>query len=226
MYHRIATDGPPGLEQFRVPPQLFEEQLSALKQAGFQSFSLSAWVDALFSRSEALPEKPVILTFDDGYRDFLISALPLLQRHSLTATVFVVAARIGGSADWDLRYGEAAPLMSWPELGEIRSEGIELGCHSLAHRPMTEMNEGELVADTLNAREILEQGLGHPIAHFAYPYGAENASVRKIVADLGFDCAVTCQPGLSWFEDDLMRLPRIEVTGSCLAEELLVQLAQ
>jgi peptidoglycan/xylan/chitin deacetylase (PgdA/CDA1 family) len=65
MYHRIATSGPPGLDRFRVDPTLFEEQLSALKQVGFQTIDLSDWIGAL-SRSEAFPEKPIILTFDEA----------------------------------------------------------------------------------------------------------------------------------------------------------------
>jgi peptidoglycan/xylan/chitin deacetylase (PgdA/CDA1 family) len=100
MYHRVATNGPPGLDRFRVDPTLFDEQLSALKQAGFRTIDLGDWVGAL-SRSKALLGKPIILTFDDGYRDFLTAALPALRRYSLAATVFLVAHRIGGRADWD-----------------------------------------------------------------------------------------------------------------------------
>jgi hypothetical protein len=70
MYHRVATNGPPGLDRFRVDPTLFDEQLSALKQAGFRTIDLGDWVGVL-SRSKALLGKPIILTFDDSYRDFL-----------------------------------------------------------------------------------------------------------------------------------------------------------
>jgi peptidoglycan/xylan/chitin deacetylase (PgdA/CDA1 family) len=223
MYHRVATDGPQGLGRFRVAPSLFDEQLCALKQAGFRSIDLNLWVEAL-SSSEVLPGKPLVLTFDDGYRDFLAAALPSLRRYSFAATAFVVSDRIGGVADWDLHYGEVAPLMSWEELRTIENEGVELGCHSLVHKPMTEMDQADLLTQTEQAREILELGLGHPVLHFAYPYGAENLSIRNLVAALGFRSAVTCQCGISRSGNDLMRLPRIEVHGRCTPEELLVQL--
>jgi peptidoglycan/xylan/chitin deacetylase (PgdA/CDA1 family) len=220
MYHRIATDGPLDLDQFRVDPILFDEQLSALRQVGFQPTSLRDWVGAL-AKAETPAGKPIILTFDDGYRDFLTAALPALRKHSFAAIVFLVAGRIGGVADWDANYGEAAPLMTWPELLEVEHEGIELGCHSLIHQPMTEMNDAELVADTRHARRILERRLGHSVDHFAYPYGAENTLVQKAVATLGFKSAVSCRPGLSRPGDDPMCLPRIDVPGGCTPEELL-----
>jgi peptidoglycan/xylan/chitin deacetylase (PgdA/CDA1 family) len=223
MYHRVATDGPAGLGRFRVDPILFDEQLAALKQTGFRAIDLNGWMAAL-SRAEALTGRPIILTFDDGYRDFVTAALPALRRYSFAATVFLVADRIGGVADWDSSYGEPAALMSWQELREIGTEGVELGCHSLIHRPMTEMNRADLLADTRRAREILELGLGQPVTHFAYPYGAENMSVREAIAALGFASAVSCRPGISQLGDNPMCLPRVEVAGTCAPEELIVQL--
>jgi peptidoglycan/xylan/chitin deacetylase (PgdA/CDA1 family) len=223
MYHRVASHGPPGLGRFRADPNLFDEQMNALQQAGFRPVVLNDYVEAV-SRSEALSGKPIVLTFDDGYRDFLTAALPALRKYSFVATVFVVAARIGGVAEWDLRFGAAAPLMSWEELSAVASEGVELGCHSLFHQPMTEMKHADLMTGIGQAREILELGLGHAVHHFAYPYGAENVFVRNLVAVLGFRSAVTCRPGISQLGNDAMRLPRIEIQADCQPEELLIQL--
>jgi peptidoglycan/xylan/chitin deacetylase (PgdA/CDA1 family) len=224
MYHRVATDGPIGLQRFRVDPALFEEQLSALKQAGFTSINLSRWVGAN-SKVDDLPTKPLVITFDDGYRDFATAALPALLRQSLLATVFLVAERIGGLADWDSSYGEIAPLMSWQELAEVGAEGVELGCHSLTHQPMTEMKQADLLTETTRAREILESGLGCPVTHFAYPYGAENVFVRSSISILGFQSAVTCCPYISRLGNDPMCLPRIEVPAGCTPEELIKRLS-
>ena len=79
MYHRVATAGPPGLERFRVDPTLFEEQLSALRHHGFTTIGLTEGVEVL-SEGEEPTGKPVIITFDDGYRDFL-TALPELYNY-------------------------------------------------------------------------------------------------------------------------------------------------
>ena len=222
MYHRVATAGPLGLERFRVDPTLFDEQLSALRHYGYSTIGLTDGVE-LLSEREVPTGKPIIITFDDGYRDFL-TALPSLQKYLFTATVFLVAARIGGSADWDTCYGETAPLMSWPEILEIAGEGTELGCHSLTHCPMTEMDYLDLLKDTRQARKILEFALETPITHFAYPYGAENKIVRSVIAALGFSSAVSCRPAVARFGDEILCLPRIEVPGSCTPEELIVQI--
>jgi peptidoglycan/xylan/chitin deacetylase (PgdA/CDA1 family) len=222
MYHRVASAGPPGLKQFRVDPNLFDEQLSALRHFGYSAIGLSDGVEVL-SEEREITGKPVIITFDDGYRDFL-TALPSLKKYLFSATVFLVAGRIGGFADWDAGYGETAPLMSWPEILKIAGEGIELGCHSLTHRPMTEMNYSDLLRDTHQAREILEFGLEPPITHFAYPYGAENEIVRSVIAALNFRSAVSCRPAMARSDDEILCLPRIEVRGSWTPEELLVQI--
>jgi peptidoglycan/xylan/chitin deacetylase (PgdA/CDA1 family) len=222
MYHRVAAVGPLGLERFRVDPTLFDEQLSALRHYGYSTIGLNDGVQVL-SESEDLVGKPIIITFDDGYRDFL-TALPSLQKYLFGATVFLVAGRIGGFAEWDTCYGETASLMSWPEIREIAGEGTELGCHSLTHRPMTEMNYSDLLRDTCQARKILEDGLGTSMTHFAYPYGAENKVVRSVIGNLGFSSAVSCRPALARFGDEILSLPRIEVTGSCMPEELIVQI--
>jgi peptidoglycan/xylan/chitin deacetylase (PgdA/CDA1 family) len=108
------------------------------------------------------------------YKDFLTGAIPVLRAHGFSATVFLVAERIGETADWDAQYGESAPLLSWEEVRGLQEIGIEFGCHSSAHRPMTGMRLLELAEDAVRARAILQEGLGTPVTTLAYPYGAVN----------------------------------------------------
>ena len=117
-----------------------------------------------------------------GYQDFLTAALPTLRCHGFSATVFLVAERIGGFADWDAHYGDPAPLMSLDEVRALREIGIEFGCHSAVQQPPTGMDLAQLIQDTARSRAILEEGLGAPLTSLAYPYGAENEFVRRIVA--------------------------------------------
>jgi peptidoglycan/xylan/chitin deacetylase (PgdA/CDA1 family)/SAM-dependent methyltransferase len=219
MYHRIAIDGPTTLARYRMAPDLFAAQMDALYRAGYHTVHLEEWINAL-TRNEQLQGKPIILTFDDGYRDFLTAAMPVLRYYGFSATVFLVAERIGGVADWDSVYGEAAPLLSWQEVHALQETGTEFGCHSAMHWPMTGLSLAELTEDTARSRAILEEGLGAPINSLAYPYGAENEFVRRVVADLSFQAAVTCNPGISRLGDDPLRLRRIEVFGDCTPEQL------
>jgi len=225
MYHRIAAKGPLTLERYRVTPELFSDQLAVLYRAGYRTIGIHDWIRAI-EGDEPLSGKPIILTFDDGYRDFLTDAMPLLRVHGFSATVFLVAERIGGISDWDAEYGESAPLLSWDEVRALQEAGVDFGCHSSLHRPLTGMHLGELTEDIVRARAILEEGLGTPVTTLAYPYGMVNEFVREIVADLGFRAALTCEPGISRLGDDLLRLRRIEVPGGCTPEHLVSQLNQ
>jgi glycosyltransferase involved in cell wall biosynthesis/peptidoglycan/xylan/chitin deacetylase (PgdA/CDA1 family) len=220
MYHRIADDGPPALERYRVAPDLFATQIAALHQAGYRTVRLEQWIGAII-RNEPLSGQPIILTFDDGYQDFLTAAMPVLRHYGFSATVFLVADRVGGVAEWDSHFGPTAPLLSWSEVRILQEAGIEFGCHSATHLPMIGMHLAELTEQTARARGILEEGLATPVTALAYPYGAENEFVRRVVADLGFQGAVSCEPGISRLGDGLLRLPRIEVFGGCTPERLL-----
>jgi peptidoglycan/xylan/chitin deacetylase (PgdA/CDA1 family)/GT2 family glycosyltransferase/SAM-dependent methyltransferase len=224
-YHRIATNGPAALEKFRVTPELFAAQMEILFQAGYRTIDLEDWVSAM-ARHEPLPGKPIILTFDDGYRDFLTAAMPVLQAHDFLATVFLVAERIGGTSEWDAGYGEPARLLSWEEVLALREAGIKFGCHSSTHQPMTGMRLPEMAADAVRARAMLEEGLATSVKTFAYPYGAQSELVRRVIADLGFRGAVSCEPGLSHLGNDPLRLPRIEVSGGCTPDRLIASIGR
>jgi peptidoglycan/xylan/chitin deacetylase (PgdA/CDA1 family)/glycosyltransferase involved in cell wall biosynthesis len=223
MYHRIAADGPVAMERFRVAPDLLASQMATLHRAGYRTIGLGDWISAM-ARHEPLPGKPIILTFDDGYRDFLTAAMPVLRTHGFSATVFLVGERIGGTADWDAGYGEPASLLLWEEVRALQEAGIEFGCHSSVHRPMTGMRLPELAEDTVRARAILQEGLATSVKTLAYPYGAVNEFVRGVLEDLGFQAAVSCEPGISRLGDDPLRLPRIEVPGGCTPERLLASI--
>ena len=220
MYHRIATEGPPDLKRWRLTPELFDAHMNALHRAGYQTITLAEWAEGLVQR-RPVREKRVLLTFDDGYTDFLTGAIPILRRHHFSGTVFLVAERIGQTALWDADFGDCAPLMSWEEIKSLQAIGIEFGAHTCIHRKMTEMGSTELAEDTKRTRAILEEGLGVPVPTLAYPYGDQNESVRRIVGEAGTRAAVTTEQGISKLGDDLLRLPRIEIVGSCTAEQLI-----
>jgi glycosyltransferase involved in cell wall biosynthesis/peptidoglycan/xylan/chitin deacetylase (PgdA/CDA1 family)/SAM-dependent methyltransferase len=222
-YHRIALGGPAALQRYRITPDLFAAQMEALHRAGYRTVDLGTWIGAM-ARHEPLPGQPIILTFDDGYRDFLTAAIPVLRVHDFLATVFLVAERIGGIADWDDGYGEPAPLLSWEEVLALREAGTEFGCHSSVHRPMTGMRLPEMTEDAVRARAILEEGLATSVKTFSYPYGAQNGLVRQVIASLGFLGAVSCEPGISRLGNDPLRLPRIEVSGDWTPDCLLASI--
>jgi peptidoglycan/xylan/chitin deacetylase (PgdA/CDA1 family) len=223
MYHRVAPSGAAGLERYRVRPEAFEAQLDLLRRAGFQSLTVPQLAASLrFER--ALPARSVLLTFDDGYADFAARAWPLLQRYGFDATVFAVARNVGGAADWDAAYGEAAPLMDWRTLRELAAAGLDVQSHGLTHTRLTELDAQRLFDEALASRALIEAAVGEAPIAFCYPYGARDLASEQVLQACGFSLGVTIAPGFARVGDAEMRIPRVEVAGeddlACFARKL------
>jgi peptidoglycan/xylan/chitin deacetylase (PgdA/CDA1 family)/SAM-dependent methyltransferase len=212
-YHRVAPAASAALAPYNVKPEDFERQLRYLADNGFHSVSLERWRAAAASR-RPLPGRAVLITFDDGLRDFLTHAWPALRRHGFTATVFLVAGLIGDSNRWDSAHGERVPLLDWDEIRHLRDEGADFGSHSTTHRPLTRLPVAEVVAEAARSRATLEQGLERPVTAFSYPYGEFDGAVQHLVGACGYVFGLSTRSRLCDFHDPLLALPRIEVTGS------------
>jgi peptidoglycan/xylan/chitin deacetylase (PgdA/CDA1 family) len=127
----------------------------------------------------ASPHDRVALTFDDGIRTVRTAALPVLARHRLPATVYVVSAWTGRTNRWPTQPSSAPTfdLMGWDELAELRDAGIEIASHGVAHAPMDTLTPSELTAELVDSKRSIEDALQVEARHFAYPYGACNADV-------------------------------------------------
>jgi peptidoglycan/xylan/chitin deacetylase (PgdA/CDA1 family) len=223
MYHRVAPTGSSVMARYRLTPEAFAEQLQYLRDAGFYSVTLENWRAAMAAK-KPLPGRAVLLTFDDGYLDFLTHAWPLLKHYGFSATVFLVAEKIGASNSWDQMYDEKIPLLGWKEIHQLQNEGFEFGSHSASHRLLTALSPVEVVREAARSRAILGRELGVPIKAFAYPYGNCDGAVRHLIGACGYVFGLSCQPALSRFQDPPLALPRIEVTGSDSLREFIAKL--
>ena len=205
-YRRISPDG---LDA--VTPQVFEQHLQYLKDGGYYSASWQDWQNAKLAKIP-LPGKAVLLTFDGGYLDFFNYAFPLLKRFNFTATVFLVAESIGKTNSWEKADSEQVQLMEWPEIRQLRDEGIEIGSMSATYQPMTNLSPTEIVREGAKSRAILERGLGKSVRCFAYPYGNVDKMVEHLVGAIGYTFGVSYESKFSNFEDSLLSLPRMQVT--------------
>lgn len=225
MYHRVAPTGLCTLSRYRVTPEAFEGQLRYLHDSGFYCVGLEDWHAAVDAK-RPLPGRAVLITFDDGYRDFLTHAWPLLRRYGFSATVFLVAERIGRSNSWDHMYREEVALLSWEEIRHLHDEGVEFGSHSASHRPLTALSPEEVVREGAGSRAILARGLGSAINAFAYPYGDVDRVVQHLIGACGYIYGLSCRPGLWRFPDSLLALPRIEVSGSDGLREFVAKIGR
>ena len=212
MYHSIAAEGPASLAQWRLHPRLFEEQLAYLQRKGYRSVS-SRDLPAFLRTGQAPVERPVLLTFDDGYRDFLHTAWPLLQRYGFTADVFLVTDRVGGSADWDRSHGEPAPLMSWVDIARLQREGVTFGSHFATHRRCSLLSTHELVEESARSRAAIEARLDRPVNSMAIPFGTWDERLVCALRWAGYEIGFTTADGIVSAGMRALTLPRVEVFG-------------
>ncbi|HEY9373974.1 polysaccharide deacetylase family protein [Streptomyces sp.] len=203
MYHSIAdtADDP---YQVTVSPVRFARQLHWLRDRGLRGVSVRELLAATAAgRGRGL----VGLTFDDGYADFLDSALPLLRRHGFTATVFVLPGRLGGENTWD-RLGPRKPLLTEEQIARIAEAGMEIGSHGLLHTSLVTADDATLAEDTLRSRKLLGEITGTEPYGYCYPYGEVDARAVRAVREAGYEygCAISPGPMTSTYA-----LPRVHV---------------
>ncbi|MGH9013636.1 MAG: polysaccharide deacetylase family protein [Acidimicrobiia bacterium] len=212
MYHRVAATGPPGLAAYRVTPTAFDEQLAYLRDAGFRGVTVEEWGDAL-RRRQPLPGRCALITFDDGYGDFLTDAWPRLRRYGFPATLFVPAAHVGDKNSWDQAYGETVPLLDWPTLRDLRDEGVHFGAHGWLHRRLAGLSPAQIAEDGARSRAVLEDQLQEPITAAAYPYGSYDPVVTHLFAGCGYLHGLTSNAGRSSLREHPLALSRVEILG-------------
>jgi peptidoglycan/xylan/chitin deacetylase (PgdA/CDA1 family) len=215
MYHKV--NDVPG-NPLSVPVSLFDEQMAQLRELGYTVVGLD---DVLaFYRDDAdLPPRPVLITFDDGYRDNLEHAAPVLERHGYPAVLFVPLAYLDDRRP--LPHEERLALrglvnatLDWGELAELESAGIRVESHGISHRPLADLPLDEAAREIVLSKLRLEERLGRVVRSFAYVKGSE-ANYRAVHLSLlrqaGYDVAFTSVSGSNDCDTDPLRLHRYNV---------------
>jgi peptidoglycan/xylan/chitin deacetylase (PgdA/CDA1 family) len=186
MYHSVApyAEDP---YQVTVHPYRFERQMHWLRRRGLRGTSVGELLAA--RRAPGL----VGLSFDDGYADFVHYAMPILARYGFTATVFVLAGRLGGENAWD-RPGPRKALMTAEQVRRAAAAGIEIGSHSLTHPRLPEVAGDELRGEVRDSRAVLSRLTGQEVRGFCYPYGAAGTREVDAVRDAGYGYACAVRP--------------------------------
>ena len=218
MYHYVSVP-PAGSDVYRhdlsVSPDLFRSHLQALADAGYTPISMYDLVDHL-NQGAPLPEKPVILTFDDGYRDNYENAFPLLREFGMTAMFFVVSDYMD----------EGNPLyLSWDMAREMQAAGMFIESHGRNHASLRNRNDDYLIWQALGSAETIEYELGVRPRFITYPFGHYDSNTIRIFESAGFWGGVTIIAGATHSTDDLFQLRRVRVRGTTSAGELLRLLA-
>lgn len=225
MYHKVNPDPETGNLGLRVTPADFDQQMRYLFAQGYSTVSLGDVRDFL-AGLKALPPKPVVITFDDGYRDNYTCALPILEKYHFKATFFIVVNSIGGINSFDRGIQPVNQMAGWSELRDMAARGMDIGSHTLTHPRLAECRPAEAARQIKESKLALERGLGLPVHYFSYPHGSCNAAVKKMVEEFGYTAATSTQAGLIAPGSDVYALKRVYVTGQMSQKRFIRELTR
>jgi len=215
MYHSVSNDPETGTSPYyrlSTSPVRFREHMRWLREGGYTVLSLHEALRRL--RAGTVDTQPsIVITFDDGFRDFLTDAWPVLAECGFTASVFLPTAYI----DRDRRSFKGRPCLTWPEVRELHAEGILFGTHTVSHPTLYRLPRGELRRELIDSRTRLEAELGVSIDSFAYPYafpqedGIFIEHLRRELIACGYKVAATTVIGRATSQPDILFLKRIPI---------------
>lgn len=194
LYHSVSDDPSGPAAPFAVAPDAFRRQLAWLREQGYVATTVSGLVGDLRRRAP-LPERLVLLTFDDGFADFHSDALPVLEEFGFPATLYMTTGFIADQRE-ELRAASPGPMLSWGQLLEAAGRGVEIGAHSHSHPELDALVPRVLEREVVRPKRLLEERLGREVTSFAYPHGYANARLRRGVRTAGYRsaCAVRNLP--------------------------------
>ena len=204
MYHYIRVNPDPSDRlgfSLSIPPAEFDRQMRYLAEDGYGTVSF----DQIYDSSQPLPEKPILLTFDDGYADAYTTAFPVLQRYGFQATFYVVTDFVG-------RPG----YLTVEQIREMAAAGMSFGSHSVSHLSLTTLSAERLERELSQSRTQLESLLERQVLDLCYPLGRFDQGVRQAVERAGYRSATTTQYGFASSGGDQLLLPRIRIWGGLI----------
>ncbi len=204
LYHRIEDLENPS--RYAIPPADFAAQMQALYDWGYTAIPISLLVQAI-NQGASLPPRPVVITFDDGYKSVYANAFPVMRQYGFPGVNYIIAEALSGQG-----------RMTRAELQELAGAGWEVGSHSLSHLNLMNFPDQTWVQASQSRQYLLDE-LGLPVDTFAYPYGAADGYIMDKVSQYGYTAAVGLgiinQQG--WF--NLYYLSRREVMYGATLEE-------
>ncbi|WP_262386738.1 polysaccharide deacetylase family protein [Streptomyces sp. TRM49041] len=207
LYHAVMDDPPDWIAEFTVTPQQFREHLDAVVGSGRSAVPLSVLADHLAGRGD-LPERAVVLTFDDGFADLPGPTAEALAARSLPATAYLTTGAITPGRSSLL---PPAPMMALGQAPRLEQYGIEIGAHTVTHPQLDTLTPRDLRRELRESRLVLEGALGHAVTHLAYPHGYNSRAVRHAARAAGYTSAVAVRHALSSRTDETYRIARLIV---------------
>ncbi len=181
VYHQITSEF---VSSYAIPAHQFEQQMHFLRDQGYQCLPMEEYIQGL---NASRAKKAFVITFDDGYKDFLDNAFPILDNIGFTATIFLPVNYIGQSSEWPGAI--KAPLLDWEQIRDLSKAGISFGSHTCTHPRLLSKSAMQVRAELVTSRQILEKELNKEVKLLAYPYGESNLEIQGIALEAGYKAA-------------------------------------
>lgn len=198
LYH-VVKPNPDPTNPWQLSLEEFEKHMAYLKENGYRTLTLKQYFNILNGKA-AMPEKPILLTFDDNSNDFYPYVYPILQKYGMKATQFTVSDWVNGS--WNMTSSEILTVME---------NGVDIQNHTVTHPFLANLSKEEQYKEIHTATSVLMELTGKTTTAFAYPYGSYNSDTISLLSKLGFEGAFKVGGGVSTDKNNRYELPRIMI---------------
>ena len=195
-YHKVVDEH----MSLSVPLADFEQHMKWLKEYGYTSITPEELYEFIVNGSE-LPEKPVLITFDDGYKDNYTNAYPIMKKYGFKGTIFVVTGFLGVYDNY----------MTWEQAKELSDNGFSIESHTYSHKSMTETSDEEISKELTKSRDTIKNKLGIDADFMAYPTGTYNLHIAELVQKAGYKGAFTIKYDNVSRESNVYALERVPI---------------
>lgn len=194
-YHKVSNDD----SIYSIDKELFDRQMKYLAEHGYTAVSLGQLSDGLTGKVK-LPDKSVVITFDDGYLDNYTTALPILEKYGMRAAIFITVDKVGQPG-----------YLSWEQIKALEAREAEIGSHTMSHAPLTDVNTRDCEQEIQKSKTLLDQHLNKPVKFLAYPHGKFNTAMYGLLKAAGYHGAFSGVAGLNFPGTDQYQIKRISI---------------
>jgi peptidoglycan/xylan/chitin deacetylase (PgdA/CDA1 family) len=182
LYHHIEdvpATASVAKQRWSLSPKKFEAQLDWISARGFHPVTMEQWI-AHVKHGQSLPAKPIVLSFDDGWKEHYAVVFPALKKRNFAGTFFIITDSVGHSA-----------YVNWEQLQEMSASGMDIQSHALTHSRLSTLPPEKALREILDSKKILENRLNKPVVLLAYPYGSYDDDVIAAAKAAGLEGAAT-----------------------------------
>ena len=221
MYHNINDDYEDKNASVEISGEMFKEHMLALRENGYSAIFFNEYLDAVNKKGK-LPEKPILITFDDGYLNNYTVGFPILKETGMKATIFIVTGRMG------LQGAVTYPHFTWQQAIEMEKSGcVDIQSHTQYHSHLPIISSSNLTLELRKSKFVIEKNLGKKANILAYPYGEWNENVINSAKKAGYDACVLADPGYAGVNrlgESTYLMKRITVYGHMSGKQLIEEI--